>query len=402
VKAHQPPCTFWLGRHKFSGSGLWVYLETILPHLIERVLTEGCAVRVIGAGNEELAERLELILGEASSKIEFVWLKNPLGLRYLGHLQDIFYLGRFSGIFHGFSNVIPLFGGGDTNIVTLHDLFQAFPPSAPRGLIAKAKARFYRMMFRLLFGRRKLAAVVTDLEDTTHQLRELYPVPKVVTVIHPPLAEHFRTRSDLEQSESCEREDILLAFGSVDPRKNFPRILQAYKKFQTGAELHVVLANSHAESIISEQIRSSGIEGSKVTIHHHPDNDTLCALYREASVTLFPSLAEGFGYPIYESLSQGTPVLTSVGLVMGSLRVSQELLETCNPHSVDDIQRGIQSLLSLKVSPTLRDAVISEVQAALSPEKYVAQLVGCYFSVAKNARLCEVSQEFGNGLQPEP
>jgi len=95
-------------------------------------------------------------------------------------------------------------------------------------------------------------------------------------------------------------------------------------------------------------------------------------------------------------------VLTSVGLVMGSLRVSQELLETCNPHSVDDIQRGIQSLLSLKVSPTLRDAVISEVQAALSPEKYVAQLVGCYFSVAKNARLCEVSQEIGNGLQPEP
>jgi glycosyltransferase involved in cell wall biosynthesis len=395
VKEHERICTFWLGRHRFSGSGLWVYLETVLPPLVDRLLAEGYSVRIIGAGSCELLHLLQKRLGEAAHRVQLTWLKNPLGNRYLGHLQDVFYLGRFPGIFHGLSNTKPIFGGGEYNLITLHDLFQAFPPSAPRGIFSILKSMWYRGIFYTLFSGTRLDAVVTDLQHTATEIRERYRAACGLHVLPPPLAAHFREPCTDEKAQ--DRTLKFLAFGSADPRKNFPRVATAFKSFDMSAELHVILANPRAEPLICEQLQTVGVNMKSVFIHVHPDNETLRELYRSVQATIFPSLAEGFGYPIYESLSQGTPVLTAQNLVSQEFADRCELLKTCDPRSVLQIESGMRELAEAEVSPLSRKEVISEVQEALSPEKYVRKLMECYFSVAKNLHLCECPEEARKG-----
>ena len=389
MKENPRQCTFWLGRHKFSGSGLWVYLETVLPTLVTRLLADGYSVRIIGAGNEELPHLLRKQLGESAHRIKLTWLKAPFGNRYLGHLQDAFYVGRFPGIFHGFSNTRPIFGGGEYNLITLHDLFQAFPPTPPQGIFPILRSMWYRGIFSILFSGDRLGTVITDLEDTAGEIRERYRATCELSVLPPPLAAHFREPCAYEREFSQDEPVKFLAFGSADPRKNFPRVAAAFKSFDESAELHVILANHRAEMLIREQLQAVGVNFNSVFIHIHPDNITLRELYRSVRATIFPSLAEGFGYPIYESLSQGTPVLTAENLVMQELIGTRELLKTCDPYSVSDIESGMRALAASEFSLRSRKDVISEVQEALSPEKYVTKLLECYFSVAKNPPLCE-------------
>lgn len=389
MKENHRQCTFWLGRHKFSGSGLWVYLETVLPPLVTRLLADGYSVRIIGAGNEELPDLLRRQLGESAHRIELTWLKAPFGNRYLGHLKDAFYVGRFPGIFHGFSNTIPIFGGGECNLITLHDLFQAFPPTAPQGIFPILKSMWYRGIFYTLFSGARLDAVITDLQHTATQIRERYRATCGLYVLPPPLAAHFREPYTEEKEPSQDRKLKFLAFGSADSRKNFPRVATAFKSFDKRAELHVILANPRAEGLVREQLQAVGVNLKSVFIHVHPDNETLRELYRSVQATIFPSLAEGFGYPIYESLSQGTPVLTAQNLVTEEFTACCKLLKTCDPHSVPEIESGMRELAEEEISPLSRNEVISEVQEALSPEKYVGKLMESYFSVAKNPLLCE-------------
>jgi glycosyltransferase involved in cell wall biosynthesis len=288
---------------------------------------------------------------------------------------------------------MPIFGGGEYNLITLHDLFQAFPPTAPRGIFPTLKSMWYRGVFYTLFSGTRLDAVITDLPYMATEIQERFRATCGLHVLPPPLAAHFREPCIEEKEPSQDKIVKFLAFGSADPRKNFPRVAAAFRSFDMSAELHVILANPRAEMLIREQLQAVGVNLKSVFIYVHPDNETLRELYRSVQATIFPSLAEGFGYPIYESLSQGTPVLTAQNLVTQEFTARCKLLKTCDPNSLLEIESGMRELAEEEVSPLSRKEVISEVQEALSPEKYVGKLMECYFSVAKNPLLCECPDE---------
>ncbi|MCB0331276.1 MAG: hypothetical protein KDD70_16515, partial [Bdellovibrionales bacterium] len=128
--------TLWLGRHETRRSGLWVYIENVLGPLVETLLHGGHSIRIIGAGSVELQEIVRELLRDKRSRVEFQWLKDPFGSRYLGSLRDLFFLGNYKGTFHGMSNTVPLVGGGEQNVLTVHDLLQAYPAYSSTGLYA--------------------------------------------------------------------------------------------------------------------------------------------------------------------------------------------------------------------------------------------------------------------------
>jgi len=100
------------------------------------------------------------------------------------------------------------------------------------------------------------------------------------------------------------------------------------------------------------------------------------SLIRGARATLFPSLYEGFGLPVLESMLLGTPVLTSTE---GSLpEVAGDAALLVDPYDVDAIRQGI---LTLDADEDLRSELSArgrEQAEKFSPERYQARLEEAY------------------------
>lgn len=108
---------------------------------------------------------------------------------------------------------------------------------------------------------------------------------------------------------------FLLCVGTIEPRKNLPKTLDAYemlpKRLTKNYPLVVVGKLGWKHSEIEEKISSMREDGLDiVTLGYVPDSE-LPAIYKKASVLVFPSLYEGFGLPILEAQATGTPVITS-------------------------------------------------------------------------------------------
>jgi glycosyltransferase involved in cell wall biosynthesis len=94
--------------------------------------------------------------------------------------------------------------------------------------------------------------------------------------------------------------DYVLAVGTLEPRKNLARAAEAAA--QAGAELRVVGARGWGD-----------VEANGVRWLGEVDDAELARLLRGARALVYPSLYEGFGIPILEAMSVGTPVVTSRG-----------------------------------------------------------------------------------------
>lgn len=100
-----------------------------------------------------------------------------------------------------------------------------------------------------------------------------------------------------------------IAIGSVEPRKNVERLVEAWKASGTRRTLAIVGPTGWRGEAIEQRLEQ--IQGI-IRIPYMQRDDLLVAL-AGARALLFPSLAEGFGLPIVEAMALGTPVLTSAG-----------------------------------------------------------------------------------------
>ena len=95
--------------------------------------------------------------------------------------------------------------------------------------------------------------------------------------------------------------DYVLAVGTLEPRKNLPRLAEATRRL--GVELRVAGAPGWGRVELGSGVRRLG----------RPSDEELARLYRGARCLAYPSLYEGFGIPILEAMASGTPVVTSRG-----------------------------------------------------------------------------------------
>ncbi|PYP20212.1 MAG: glycosyltransferase family 1 protein [Gemmatimonadetes bacterium] len=141
-------------------------------------------------------------------------------------------------------------------------------------------------------------------------------------------------------------EAFVLAVGSIEPRKNLERLLQAISLLRTRPGTRdVTLVHSGPEGWhvdhVAERVRQLGLSGAARFLGYTPAAD-LQVLYGLARAFVYPSLWEAFGLPVIEAMACGCPVVTS-GL--SSLpEIAGDAALFVDPHSADDIARGVAAV----------------------------------------------------------
>jgi len=141
--------------------------------------------------------------------------------------------------------------------------------------------------------------------------------------------------------------DYFIHFGAVEPKKNLGRVVEAY--MQCGVQSPLVVVEGRAwleqpEVALLEALAAYSDQGLAKRIHRlkYLPKAVLQDLIRGARATVFPSLYEGFGLPILESMGLGTAVLTSD--VGAAAEVAGDAALLVDPYRVEDIGKGMRKL----------------------------------------------------------
>ena len=141
----------------------------------------------------------------------------------------------------------------------------------------------------------------------------------------------------------------LLSVGSIEPRKNISRLVQAWLKIKDHVDddLGLIIVGAQGISRVFEAVGSLdslSAQRERVYFTGHVTDQVLHSLYKYASGFCYPSIYEGFGLPPLEAMCYGIPVLTSNTTAMKELCSSSAIL--IDPLSVDNIADGLLGLLS--------------------------------------------------------
>lgn len=203
-------------------------------------------------------------------------------------------------------------------VVTVHDLAVLRHPGAFNRWTRTYSPRVVPAVLRA--ARRVIA--VSDF--TRRELVELLGVPdEKIRVVPNAVGDEFTREGPAEAG------DYVLAVGTLEPRKNLDRLVEAVRK--TDRELRVVGARGWG----GVEVRGNGVRWLGEV-----DDAELARLYRGAACVAYPSLYEGFGIPILEAMACGTPVVTTRGTAMEEVADGAAVL--VDSRDAEEIAAGIE------------------------------------------------------------
>lgn len=207
---------------------------------------------------------------------------------------------------------VPIRVVGSRNIYTIHDLV---PLRLPYTTLDD-KAFHFRLLTACF---RHADHVVTVSEASRRDMLDFFPelAPERVTNTYQAVAAPARLPGAAEVERivggafGLQPRGYFLFFGSIEPKKNVGRLLEAY--LTSGIEMPLVIVGARAWKSESELalLQHRPADDRRIRQIEYLPADVLAMLIRGARAVVFPSLYEGFGLPVLEAMSLGTAVLTS-------------------------------------------------------------------------------------------
>jgi glycosyltransferase involved in cell wall biosynthesis len=198
---------------------------------------------------------------------------------------------------------------------------------------------------------RNAAAVLVPSESTRHDLLGLYKMPGLEDRVEV-VPEGLPASPPAGPLPDGLEPGFILAVGTIEPRKNYPRLLAAYRQLR-GRALPFIIGGRPGVPQLVIAGRPGWAYGD--TLHRiaaepgvrylgHVDEPTLTKLYESASVLAFPSLYEGFGLPLLEAMSRGLPAVIGDAGSLPELAVGAAIAVKAD--NVDAIATALERLLA--------------------------------------------------------
>jgi glycosyltransferase involved in cell wall biosynthesis len=234
-------------------------------------------------------------------------------------------------------------------VVTMYDLAFAYYPETISDLPV-----FRYLADRLPEQVEQADKIFTISQSTKHDLEHILGAsPHKVEVIYPGNDLHAPVEGNLSPDGLSAFEKLhlperyILCVGTWEPRKNLVTLIKAFHRLSKKCrEQNVFLCLSGVKGWryqeVEQLIRELGLEDSIRTLGH-VRREAMSLLFARSLMFVYPSLYEGFGMPVLEALSCGTPVITSNVSSMPEVAGDAGLL--IDPLSVDDLAAAIERLL---------------------------------------------------------
>ncbi|MGB1216823.1 MAG: glycosyltransferase family 4 protein [Saprospiraceae bacterium] len=210
-------------------------------------------------------------------------------------------------IYHGLSHEIPR-GLNRTNIksvVTMHDLIFKEQPH----LFPFIDRQIYDNKFR--HACENSDKIITVSENTKQDVIRFYNIPEEKIQVNYLMTDPIFYDDKKEELNINLPKDYLLYVGAISPRKNLKTILASFTIKNDFPPLVVVGRGKKYKKELETFIHQNKIKHKIIWLNNIENNSELKAIYQNASLLIYPSIYEGFGMPVLESILSGTPVLTS-------------------------------------------------------------------------------------------
>lgn len=314
--------------------GIGRYAEELTRHLVETA-PAGCDVEgVVSAASAAELDRLRTLLPGLADLQRLPLPRRELSLAWQSGIVG----SAAQGLVHAPSVLAPLVrhdrstSPGQQTVVTVHDTVPWTHPETltPHGV------RFHKAMVRRAW--KYADAVVVPTHAVANALGEIRRFDDRIRVIGG--APSGRLRLPVDADPRAERlglpDQYVLAVGTLEPRKGLHALIEAMAHPDAPADLPLVIAgpDGWGDVDVYGTAERAGLARDRVKVLGRIDDADLAVAYDRATVFVFPSLAEGFGLPVIEAMSFGTPVI----------------------HSDDDAVREVASDAGVTVARSPRDS----------------------------------------------
>ena len=323
------------GQAGYRSAGVHQYIYHLLRHLGQT--DDGMRYTVL-LGEGVLPPDVTLTLlrsrcptGRAAVRVAWEQFVQPWILRQIG-----------ADLVHGPVFVGPLLAHCPV-VITIHDLsFIRFPA------LFRPANRFYLAAMTRLSARRARRLIAVSAQAAEEVTRLLGVPSERVDVVYHGVEPAFRPLPAGEIAAFRQRrglpERYVLFIGTLEPRKNLVRLVEAFARIRDG-RLRLVLVGGKGwlYDDLFARVEALGLD-EDVIFPGYVTSDELPFWYNAATVFSYPSVYEGFGLPVLEAQACGTPVLTSNVSSLPEAAGDGALM--VDPYSVDALAAGLDRLVT--------------------------------------------------------
>jgi len=333
-----------ISQMQYAGTGVARYTKALVEHIVALKTANTYSLFYASFSNFFVAEELS----EKFNQVKNIRVKSfPIPefiLHYLWNNKHMVSVERFIGkqdVFLYSDWLTPPCAG--RKITTVHDLvFKKYPQTVHPYILQTQERRFKRLLEESFF-------VICDSYATQKDLLDFYPIKKEnTTVIYPGVETEFRTKKELRamREKLGLNKPYILTVGKKEPRKNIPRLIEAFKALRVKDLELVIVGPTGWENV-------EAAEGIRVI--PYVSDKTLYALYQEALFFIMSSLYEGFGFPLLEAMSLGCPTTCSQTSSLAEIGKDASLF--FDPQHTESI---CEALRKMTKDEKLRTTLISE------------------------------------------
>jgi glycosyltransferase involved in cell wall biosynthesis len=195
------------------------------------------------------------------------------------------------------------------------------------------------------FAMRRSTAVLAISQATADALVEHFPRAAGKTVVALlGIAPTLDEIADADEAAQLPLPGFVLAVGTLEPRKNLPRLVEAYSSLERALqERHPLVVVGAIGWETGETLSALESLGERCAMLGYVSDAALAELYRRCTVFCYPSLGEGFGLPVLEAMAAGAAVITSD--ISSLPEVGGEAVEYVDPKSSSSIAAGLRGVL---------------------------------------------------------